>query len=200
MSERFVSKRDGWLVAVLWAASLVDFGVAAWLWTGQRGAPAFVAPLLLAAGVFQLHVLYATDYTLEGDTLRIRASFFRWRVPLAAIESIEPTRNPALEPGLLARPPADPLRRQAHHDLARRQGHLPARPPTNRPPQPPRRPGTVLRFSAFSDRRGANPRIGESKHRPRLLLAGRAREARRALLPVRGEALGGVRAAEAENS
>jgi hypothetical protein len=98
VTERFVSKRDGWLVAVLWAASLVDFGVAAWLWTAPRGAPGFVAPLLLAAGVFQLHVLYGTHYTLDADSLRIRASFFRWRVPLAAIESIEPTRNPLSSP------------------------------------------------------------------------------------------------------
>jgi len=98
MTERFVSKRDAWLVAVIWAASLVDFGVAAWLWLGPRGVPAFVAPLLLAAGVFQLHVLYGTDYTLDADSLRIRASFFRWRVPLAAIVSIEPTRNPLSSP------------------------------------------------------------------------------------------------------
>ena len=98
MSERFVSKRDAWIVAVLWTASLVDFWIAAWLWLGLRGAPAFVAPLLLVAGVFQLHVLYATDYTVEGDVLRVRASFFRWRIPLAAIESIEPTRNPLSSP------------------------------------------------------------------------------------------------------
>ena len=98
MSERFVSKRDEWIVAVLWAASLVDFAVAAWLWRGHGAAPAFVAPLLLAAGVFQLHVLYATDYTVEGDSLLVRASLFRWRIPLAAIESIEPTRNPLSSP------------------------------------------------------------------------------------------------------
>lgn len=98
MSERFLSKRDGWLVAVLWAASLVDFGVAAWLWSGPRGEPAFVAPLLLVAGTFQLHVLYATHYTFEGEALVVRASLFRWRVPLAAIESIEPTRNPLSSP------------------------------------------------------------------------------------------------------
>jgi hypothetical protein len=98
VSERFVSKRDAWIVAVLWAASLVDFGIAAWLWLGLRGAPAFVAPLLLVAGAFQLHVLYATDYTVESDVLRVRASFFRWRIPLAAIDSIEPTRNPLSSP------------------------------------------------------------------------------------------------------
>jgi hypothetical protein len=97
-AERFVSKRDGWLVAVLWGASLVDFAVAAWLLAGPRGEPAFVAPLLVAAGLFQLHALYGTHYTFEGDTLVVRASFFRWRIPVAAIESVEPTRNPLSSP------------------------------------------------------------------------------------------------------
>ena len=97
-AERFVSKRDAWLVAVLWGASLVDFGIAAWLWLGPRDAPAFVAPLLVVAGVFQIHVLYATHYTLESDALWIRASLFRWRVPLASIESVEPTHNPLSSP------------------------------------------------------------------------------------------------------
>jgi hypothetical protein len=97
-AERFPSKRDGWLVTVLWLASLVDFGAAVGLWLGSEGAPALVAPLLVAAGLFQLHVLYATDYTFEGEALRIRASLFRWRVPLAAIDAVEPTRNPLSSP------------------------------------------------------------------------------------------------------
>ena len=96
--ERFVSKRDAWLVAVLWGASLVDVAVATWLLLGAAQAPAFVAPLLLAAAYFQVQVLYATDYTLEGSELVIRAWLFRWRVPLAAIDSIEPSRNPLSSP------------------------------------------------------------------------------------------------------
>jgi hypothetical protein len=88
-------------MALLWTASLVDFAVAGWLlFDGGRGGPAFVAPLLLAAGVFQLHALYGTDYTVDADTLHIRASLFRWHVPLAAIESIEPTSNPLSSPAL----------------------------------------------------------------------------------------------------
>jgi hypothetical protein len=97
-AERFASKRDGWLVVLLWAASLVDFAVAAWLLLGLEAAPVWVAPLLVAAGVFQLHALYGTHYTFEGADLAIRASFFRWRVPLAAVESVEPTRNPLSSP------------------------------------------------------------------------------------------------------
>ena len=67
-------------------------------WLGLERAPAFVPLLLVAVGLFQLHVLYATHYTLEGEALRIRASFFRWRVPLAAIDAVEPTRNPLSSP------------------------------------------------------------------------------------------------------
>ncbi len=96
--ERFPSKRDAWLVAVLWAASLVDFAVVGWLLLGDLAAPRFVAPLLLVAGVFQLHVLYAIDYTFEGAELRVRASLFRWRIPLAEIDSVEPSRNPLSSP------------------------------------------------------------------------------------------------------
>jgi hypothetical protein len=99
-SEYFVSKRDSWLVAVMWAASLLDFGVALWLLLQVGGAPSIVAPMLLIAGFFQLQVLYATGYRFEGDALRIRASFFRWRVPLAAIDSVEPTNNPLSSPAV----------------------------------------------------------------------------------------------------
>ena len=121
-------------MAVLWIASLVDFAVAAWLWLGAREAPAFVAPLLVLAGAFQLHALYSVAYTLDASDLRIRASFFRWRVPLADIESIEPTRNPLSSPAcsldrLLIR-----YGGQAHHDLARRQGRPSSAPSTNAPP------------------------------------------------------------------
>jgi len=96
--ERFVSKRDTWLVAVLWGASIVDVAVGAWLLLGLEPVRAFVAPVLLFAAVFQLHALYSIDYTLEGSDLCIRASFFRWRVPLAEIESIEPSSNPLSSP------------------------------------------------------------------------------------------------------
>jgi hypothetical protein len=96
--ERFASKRDRWLVATLWTASLVDFAVVGWILLGDQPVAGFVAPLLLAAGIFQLHVLYAIDYTFEGADLRVRASLFRWRVPLAAIDSVEPSRNPLSSP------------------------------------------------------------------------------------------------------
>lgn len=97
-SERFEAKRDAWLVALLWGASLVDVGVAAWLLAGAEPGAALVAPLLLVVAVFQLHALYSVEYTFDGPDLRLRASFVRWRVPLAAIDAIEPTRSPLSGP------------------------------------------------------------------------------------------------------
>jgi hypothetical protein len=97
-AERFLSKRDGWLVAVLWAASLVDVGVGLLILFGFDGVPVLLAPLLVAIAFFQLHALYGTDYTLAHDTLLVRSSFFRWRVPVAAVTSVEPTSNPLSSP------------------------------------------------------------------------------------------------------
>jgi Bacterial PH domain len=97
-SEPFPAKRDAWLVALLWGASLIDVGVAAWLLLGAEPGARFVAPLLLAAAGFQLHALYSVEYTLDGPDLRLRASFVRWRVSLAAIDAVEPTRSPLSGP------------------------------------------------------------------------------------------------------
>ena len=45
-------------------------------------------------------ILIGTHYTVEGNTLRIACGPFRKKVPLDAIESIEPTRNPLSSPAL----------------------------------------------------------------------------------------------------
>ncbi len=99
MSERFVSKRDAWLVAVLWTASLVDFGVAAWIVARSRAArPPSWRRCCSRRACSSSTCSTPRTTRVEGDALRIRASFFRWRVPLAAIDSIEPTRNPLSSP------------------------------------------------------------------------------------------------------
>lgn len=97
-SESYPSKRDAWLVVVIWGAALVDFGVSAWLLLALAGPTLWIVPILLVAGVFSLHVLYTTGYTFDGDVLRVRASLFRWSVPLAEIDAVEPTTNPLSSP------------------------------------------------------------------------------------------------------
>ena len=45
-------------------------------------------------------MLIGTHYTVDGNTLRIACGPFRWQVPVDAIESVEPTRNPLSSPAL----------------------------------------------------------------------------------------------------
>ena len=96
----FESKRDAWLVAVLWGAVLVC------VWSGVQqfstSAPllARLATLggLMAVAGFMLWVLYGTTYELMSGELLIRCGPFRLRVPLKEIRSVRPTRNPLSSP------------------------------------------------------------------------------------------------------
>lgn len=96
----FPSKRDAWLVLALWGA------VAALLAAGFDLLQAPVAGELRIAGPLVagatagllLWVLYGTDYRLEAEEIRIRSGPFRFRVPLAAIESVRPSRSPWSSP------------------------------------------------------------------------------------------------------
>ncbi len=96
----FPSKRDGWLVALIWAGALV--AVAAGV--GQLGSATGTLPgllmgvLLIGMAAFLLWVLYGTGYTLTADRLLIRSGPFRFRVPLAEIDSVTPSRNPLSSP------------------------------------------------------------------------------------------------------
>ena len=99
-TDYFVSKRDRWLVGVIWTSVLV--GIAALT-------PALFAvcsqPLTLAvivAGILALGfgpwVLYATGYAFERDILSVRGGPFRWRVPFAEIQLVKPSNNPLSSP------------------------------------------------------------------------------------------------------
>jgi hypothetical protein len=97
-SERFPTKRDAWLVIVIWFSALIDLGVSVFLLFSLSGPILWIVPILVVAGLFSLHVMYATEYVFEGGSLRVRASVFRWTVPLAEIDSVEPTNNPLSSP------------------------------------------------------------------------------------------------------
>ncbi|MEN8159819.1 MAG: PH domain-containing protein [Myxococcota bacterium] len=97
-SERYPTKRDAWLVIVMWGSALIDLAVAGFLLLQVSGPILWIVPVLVVAGLFSLHVMYATEYVFEGDSLRVRASVFGWVVPLAEIDSVEPTNNPLSSP------------------------------------------------------------------------------------------------------
>ncbi|MDY6982470.1 MAG: PH domain-containing protein [Pseudomonadota bacterium] len=61
--------------------------------------PALAIPALLALGL-PLWLLFSTGYTLDATELRVKSGPFSWKVPLAGIHSVKPTRNPLSSPAL----------------------------------------------------------------------------------------------------
>lgn len=96
----FESKRDAWLVALIWGAVLVcGYSALAQFWSGAPlgiRAPALIG--LGASAAFMLWVLYGTRYRLSDTELLILCGPFRYRVLLKEIRSVEPSRNPLSSP------------------------------------------------------------------------------------------------------
>jgi hypothetical protein len=92
---------DAWVLLVLGggtAVAIVSSGAV--LVAGD--ASTRVAALLAAAfGVgLPAWILLSTSYTLTAEDLVVRSGPFRWRLPIADITAIVPTRNPLSSPAL----------------------------------------------------------------------------------------------------
>jgi PH (Pleckstrin Homology) domain-containing protein len=97
----YPSKRDAWLAFVVWMVSLLSLGAALLCGFATRAEPpvsAFALALCLGAPAFVLWSFYGTSYTLLADQLLIRSGPFRFRVPLAEITSVAPSRSPKSSP------------------------------------------------------------------------------------------------------
>ena len=65
------------------------------------GGPIAGAILVLIFEIFFFEsILRSTYYVIDGDTLVIRSSFITWRIPIAQIRSITPTRSALSSPAL----------------------------------------------------------------------------------------------------
>jgi hypothetical protein len=100
LADYYVSKRDAWLVAVIWGASALGLAALLPALHVVRSEPLGRLGLLALCGGlgFGPWVLHATGYTFEPATLLIRSGPFRWRVPFAEISRVEPSRNPLSSP------------------------------------------------------------------------------------------------------
>ena len=100
MSIIFTSKRDAWIVAIIWAGALVSAtgGVAQLSSEAPLAWRLSLLTLLMSAAAFMLWLTYNIDYTLSNDELRIRCGPFRYRVPLAEIDLVQPSHNPLSSP------------------------------------------------------------------------------------------------------
>lgn len=96
----YPSKRDAWIVVLLWVTVLVMLVAAGAVW--KEPAPLAIrlalGALFIGVAGFVLWLLYGTRYTLTDALLLIRSGPFRWRVALDEIEEVLPTRNPLSSP------------------------------------------------------------------------------------------------------
>lgn len=100
MNTTYVSKRDLWIMILLWSGALGMTGAAFALIDAP--APPLVrvglSALALLCAAFVVWLPYSTYYVLSDRDLSIRCGPFRTRVPLAAIETVQPTHNPLSSP------------------------------------------------------------------------------------------------------
>lgn len=98
----YPSKADTWLVVVLWASIvvLVLSPVIFWIEPGPPAARLGMTLLFLGTAGLVLWVLRGTRYELYADRLVVRSGPFRWRIPLAAIQEVRPSRSPLSGPAL----------------------------------------------------------------------------------------------------
>ena len=97
----YPSARDGWLTAVVTASMAL---AALSTLTAYVAAPGAATTLgivvLLAVIAFVIWVWVGTGYRTDEREMVVRSGPFRWRVPLDAITSVQPTRNPLSSPAL----------------------------------------------------------------------------------------------------
>jgi hypothetical protein len=102
MEQTFVSKRDRWIVVVIWLsiAALIAGARAALGAPGLLAARIALAGFMLASALFSLWVTYGTGYTVTAAEIRVRSGPFRFRVPLATLASITPSSSPLSSPAV----------------------------------------------------------------------------------------------------
>ncbi len=100
--KRFPSKVDAWLalILVISIVAIVAGFVAVVIENEEPVVTLVVGVSMMLMVPLVISLLLRTYYSVEGDTLRIISGPFRWRVPIAEIEALEPTRNPLSSPAL----------------------------------------------------------------------------------------------------
>ncbi|MDT5268945.1 MAG: hypothetical protein QOH49_1131 [Acidobacteriota bacterium] len=98
---KYNSKKDWWLFSLVWGVAPVLIAVGLFNVLVPFGNPALGWALIRAGAGTVLAVLlmtYPLDYEIAATELVARSGFMRWRVPLADIQEVTPTRSAASAP------------------------------------------------------------------------------------------------------
>lgn len=100
--KRFKSKVDTWIGLLLGFVVIVDVAFVIMLAQGtdSPGAKTGAILTMIAALLLLLWLAFSTYYTVDKQTLRVVSGPFRWKIPLADIQAVTPSRalwsSPAL--------------------------------------------------------------------------------------------------------
>ena len=91
----YYSRRDTWVVAVLWASIIFCAAAAIYITFLQMSILLLLSQELLFLGVVALcfSILRSTYYTMKADELFVRSGPFKWSIPYLEIEKVVPVRN-----------------------------------------------------------------------------------------------------------
>ncbi|HEX8284717.1 MAG TPA: PH domain-containing protein [Pyrinomonadaceae bacterium] len=95
------SKKDAWLVGLVWGAALAPVVVGLFLALAGGGDPGPGWALVRVGVVVAATVLlttYPLNYEISREELVARSGVMRWRVPLSAVEEVRPSRSAASAP------------------------------------------------------------------------------------------------------
>ena len=102
MVQRFASRVDGWFVAVVLStiALVVISSGRAYLLGGSAPGGVIGAVLSVVTVALLLWVWRGTWYEMGEDQLLVRSGPFRWRIPLAQVRAVAPSRSLLSSPAL----------------------------------------------------------------------------------------------------
>jgi hypothetical protein len=100
MTRVFVSKKDPWLVSLIWGSAILPL-VAGLLivWTDLQ-AGSYLITISALTFILLLAATFPLYYELTEHELVIRSGLFRWRVPLDRIHEVRPIRSLLSAPAL----------------------------------------------------------------------------------------------------
>jgi hypothetical protein len=94
------SKQDLWLSALIWGGLAVAAVAVMFSAKGDIADPALRLLIACAPVAVTLLLIYPLYYRITGDELLVRCGFLRYRVPVAGIRSVTPSRNPLSSPAM----------------------------------------------------------------------------------------------------
>jgi hypothetical protein len=91
----FSSKRDAWLVGILWLVILISVAGAIFVLTLSLSIVSlFVQEVMwFGMGAFTLSILRSTNYTIKTDSLIVRSGPFKWTIQFNDIDEVVPSRK-----------------------------------------------------------------------------------------------------------